>query len=188
MTAEAESETPKIRVVIVDDHVVVRSGLEQFLATTPDIELVGMAANGIEALERVAEQQPDVVLMDLSMPEMNGIDATREIAAALPIDAGARADLVLGSDANSRCPRGGSRWLPAQACGPRRHRRGHPGGVHGRFAARSQGGEIAAGVTTRRQPCGAATDRPRAGGAAARSRRAWPTSRSPAGSTSPNGR
>jgi DNA-binding NarL/FixJ family response regulator len=84
MTTESESGTPKIRVVIVDDHVVVRSGLEQFLATTTDIELVGMAANGIEALERVAEQHPDVVLMDLSMPEMNGIDATREIAARHP--------------------------------------------------------------------------------------------------------
>ena len=77
MTAGPESETAKIRVVIVDDHVVVRSGLEQFLATTDDIEMVGTAANGVEALERVAELHPDVVLMDLSMPEMNGIDATR---------------------------------------------------------------------------------------------------------------
>ena len=91
MTAESESGTPKIRVVIVDDHVVVRSGLEQFLATTSDIELVGMAANGIEALERVAEQHPDVVLMDLSMPEMNGIDATRRDRRARPVDPGARA-------------------------------------------------------------------------------------------------
>ena len=55
MTAGPESETAKIRVVIVDDHVVVRSGLEQFLATTDDIEMVGTAANGVEALERVAE-------------------------------------------------------------------------------------------------------------------------------------
>ena len=70
--------------VIVDDHVVVRSGLEQFLATTDDIEMVGTAANGVEALERVAELHPDVVLMDLSMPEMNGIDATREIATLYP--------------------------------------------------------------------------------------------------------
>ena len=84
MTAGPESETAKIRVVIVDDHVVVRSGLEQFLATTDDIEMVGTAANGVEALERVAELHPDVVLMDLSMPEMNGIDATREIATLYP--------------------------------------------------------------------------------------------------------
>ena len=75
---------PRIRVVIVDDHVVVRSGLEQFLATTDDIELVGTAANGIEALARVEEFGPDVVLMDLSMPEMNGIDATRQIAELHP--------------------------------------------------------------------------------------------------------
>jgi len=70
----------RIRVVIVDDHVVVRSGLEQFLATTADIELVATAANGIEALARVEEFEPDVVLMDLSMPEMDGIEATRRIA------------------------------------------------------------------------------------------------------------
>ncbi len=80
MTTVPNESAAKIRVVIVDDHVVVRSGLEQFLATTDDIELVATAANGIEALARVEEFGPDVVLMDLSMPEMNGIDATRQIA------------------------------------------------------------------------------------------------------------
>lgn len=84
MTPEADSSMPTIRVVIVDDHMVVRSGLEQLLATTDDIELVAIAANGIEALARVAECMPDVVLMDLSMPEMNGIDATRLIAERHP--------------------------------------------------------------------------------------------------------
>jgi DNA-binding NarL/FixJ family response regulator len=66
-----------IRVLIVDDHVVVRSGLEQLLATTDDIELVATAANGVEAIARVEEFRPDVVLMDLSMPEMDGVEATR---------------------------------------------------------------------------------------------------------------
>jgi DNA-binding NarL/FixJ family response regulator len=80
----ATSNADRIRVLIVDDHVVVRSGLEQFLATTADIELVATAANGIEALARVGEFAPDVVLMDLSMPEMDGIEATRRIAQQYP--------------------------------------------------------------------------------------------------------
>jgi DNA-binding NarL/FixJ family response regulator len=84
MTTPRKPKAPKIRVVIVDDHVVVRSGLEQFLATTGDIELVATAANGIEAIARVEQFAPDVVLMDLSMPEMNGIEATREIAERFP--------------------------------------------------------------------------------------------------------
>ena len=73
-----------IRLAVVDDHVIVRNGLEQVLATTDDIELVGMAANGLEALDLVAELQPDVVLMDLSMPEMDGVEATKRIVAAHP--------------------------------------------------------------------------------------------------------
>jgi DNA-binding NarL/FixJ family response regulator len=84
MTTPRRSKSPKIRVVIVDDHLVVRSGLEQFLATTDDIELVATAANGLEAIARVEQFAPDVVLMDLSMPEMNGIEATREISARFP--------------------------------------------------------------------------------------------------------
>ena len=70
MTTGPNVERGKIRVLIVDDHVVVRSGLEQLLATTDDIELVGTASNGNEAIERVEELHPDVVLMDLSMPEL----------------------------------------------------------------------------------------------------------------------
>ena len=73
-----------IRVIVVDDHSVVRSGLEQFLATTGDIELVGSAANGAEAIDVVAEKSPDVVLMDLSMPVLDGVEATRRIAAEYP--------------------------------------------------------------------------------------------------------
>jgi DNA-binding NarL/FixJ family response regulator len=80
----ASGEGRKIRVLVVDDHVVVRSGLEQLLATTADIELVGTASNGIEAIEAVGKLHPDVVLMDLSMPELDGVEATRRISADHP--------------------------------------------------------------------------------------------------------
>ena len=79
-----EASPPKIRVVVADDHQVVRSGLELLLATTADIELVGTAANGAEVLEVVARLQPDVVLMDLSMPDVDGVEATRRMTAAHP--------------------------------------------------------------------------------------------------------
>lgn len=68
-----------VRVAIVDDHVIVRNGLEQLIATRDDMDLVGMAANGAEAKELVASTRPDVVLMDLSMPVMDGVEATRWI-------------------------------------------------------------------------------------------------------------
>ena len=75
---------PKIRVLIADDHSVVRQGLRMFLLVQPDMELVGEAANGREAVSLVDALAPDVVLMDLVMPEMNGIAATRAIRAAHP--------------------------------------------------------------------------------------------------------
>jgi DNA-binding NarL/FixJ family response regulator len=77
---------------------VVRAGLDQLLATAPDIELVGSAANGAEAVELVAAQRPDVVLMDLSMPVVDGVEATRRIVAS---DADARV-VVLTSLADDR--------------------------------------------------------------------------------------
>jgi DNA-binding NarL/FixJ family response regulator len=71
--------TDPIRVVVVDDHAVIRAGLEQLLGGTDDIEVVGTAANGAEALEVVRRLRPDVVLMDLQMPEVDGVSATRSI-------------------------------------------------------------------------------------------------------------
>jgi DNA-binding NarL/FixJ family response regulator len=71
-----------IRVVIADDQMMVREGFSVLLNAMPDIEVVGEAVNGREAVERVRELAPDVVLMDIRMPEMNGIEATREIVAA----------------------------------------------------------------------------------------------------------
>ena len=76
MSDSNQSPEKKIRVLVVDDHSVVRQGLRMFLLVQPDMELVGEASNGREAVEYVAALQPDVVLMDLLMPEMNGIEAT----------------------------------------------------------------------------------------------------------------
>jgi DNA-binding NarL/FixJ family response regulator len=71
-----------IRVLLAEDHGLVRAGLERLLATAADIEVVGSASDGAEAVELVAETAPDVVLMDLSMPNVDGIEATRQIVAA----------------------------------------------------------------------------------------------------------
>ena len=77
-------ENPKIRVVIVDDHNVVRSGLSAFLLAFDDLELAGEASNGQAALDVCLEVKPDVVLMDLMMPVMDGVDATRNIRERCP--------------------------------------------------------------------------------------------------------
>jgi DNA-binding NarL/FixJ family response regulator len=76
-----------ISVLIVDDHAVVRAGLESLLATTDDITFAGSASNGVEAVARYRELEPDVVLMDLSMPTLDGVAATAQI---LEIDPDAR--------------------------------------------------------------------------------------------------
>src|SRR5687767_5889067 len=67
---------PRIRVVIADDQALFREGLRTLLSTRPEIEVVGEAANGLDALAVVAQQQPAAVLMDLQMPVMDGIQAT----------------------------------------------------------------------------------------------------------------
>ena len=74
----------RIRVLLVDDHAVVRAGLRLFLADQPDLEVVGEAEDGASAVARAQELLPDVVLMDLRMPRLDGIEATRQIRAARP--------------------------------------------------------------------------------------------------------
>ncbi|MEC0248585.1 response regulator transcription factor [Paenibacillus chitinolyticus] len=69
----------KIRILLADDHAVVRKGLQMFLATQPDLELAGEASDGRQALEMIASLSPDVVLMDLNMPGLNGIEAAEII-------------------------------------------------------------------------------------------------------------
>ena len=72
------------RVLVVDDHPVVRGGVVGWLAAQPDLEVVGEAGDGLEALALVASLEPDVVLMDLRMPRMDGVAATERIAASHP--------------------------------------------------------------------------------------------------------
>jgi DNA-binding NarL/FixJ family response regulator len=74
-----------IRLLIVDDHAIVRQGLEQLFATTSDIEVIGTAADGQQAVDFAKDQKPDVILMDLGMPTLDGVGATRQIVDQLPL-------------------------------------------------------------------------------------------------------
>lgn len=74
----------KIRVFIADDHAVVRIGLSALLGTEPDISVIGVAKDGVEAVEETLRLKPDVIVMDLMMPKKTGVEATADILAALP--------------------------------------------------------------------------------------------------------
>ena len=73
-----------VRLLLVDDHEIVRAGLRMLFSAEPDVQIVGEAGSGREAIEQVGRLAPDVVLMDVAMPDMNGIDATRRIKEAFP--------------------------------------------------------------------------------------------------------
>ena len=73
-----------LRILLVDDHPLVRNGLRALLASVPDMTVVGEASNGEEAIAQAAELQPDIILMDLHMPGLNGIEATRRIVQVHP--------------------------------------------------------------------------------------------------------
>jgi two-component system, NarL family, response regulator NreC len=74
----------KIRVLLADDHAVVRAGFRMILAAQSNIEIIGEASNGREAVEMAERSQPDVVVMDVTMPELNGIEATRRLGQSTP--------------------------------------------------------------------------------------------------------
>jgi NarL family two-component system response regulator LiaR len=78
------TDEPRIKVMLVDDHAVVRSGLSAFLSVVPDLELIGEAENGDEAVRRCGLLHPDVILMDLMMPGTDGVTATRLIHEKYP--------------------------------------------------------------------------------------------------------
>ncbi len=75
---------PPIRVLLADDHMVVRAGIRQFLEQAPDIQVVAEAANGLEAWAKIAQTQPDVVVLDIQMPKASGIEITRRIREHYP--------------------------------------------------------------------------------------------------------
>ena len=89
-TSESRSDRRPVHVLIVDDHPVVRDGLRGMFAGEPDFEVVGDAANGREAVDRVQTFDPDVVLMDLRMPQMDGVTAIRAL-----VTSGARAKVLV---------------------------------------------------------------------------------------------
>ena len=83
-TLHQATRSHKIRVVLADDHTILRAGVRMMLNAQPDIEVVGEASDGRQAIAEAQRLQPDVILMDITMPDLNGIEATRQVKRLLP--------------------------------------------------------------------------------------------------------
>jgi DNA-binding NarL/FixJ family response regulator len=79
-----QPEHPKIRILLVDDHAIVRQGLRMFIELQPDMTVVGEGSDGNQAIALTAQLQPDVILLDLAMPNMDGVEATQKILTSSP--------------------------------------------------------------------------------------------------------
>lgn len=105
-----------IRILLADDHKIMREGLKALLDGSPDIEVAGLAANGREAVQFFSELRPDVVVMDLNMPEMDGIEATRQL---LAVDPGAKVlilSMVIDRSCVLECLKAGAKGYLVKDC------------------------------------------------------------------------
>ena len=78
------SSEPRVRVLVVDDHTIVRQGLVALLSTVPDLEVIADCGTGLQAISLAKREHPDVVLLDLSLPDLNGVEVIHELASSLP--------------------------------------------------------------------------------------------------------
>ena len=122
------TEQRTIHVVLVDDHPMIRSGLRLILSGTDDIVVVGEASNGAEAIQLVGELQPNVVVMDVMMPELDGISATKQLLQRYPrLHVLALTSFSEGDVSDARAP-GRSLRLPPEECRGARAGCGNPRG------------------------------------------------------------
>ena len=119
-----------IRILLVDDHAVVRSGLSKFLLVNKDLQLVGEASDGAEAIQMAGLHKPDVILMDLMMPGMDGITATRRDPPKIPAHPGDCPDQFLRAEYGSGRLASRGHRLPSEERNRGRARERHPLGAY----------------------------------------------------------
>lgn len=105
-----------IKILLADDHKIMREGLKALLDGSPEIEIVGLAANGREAVQLTAQLQPEVVVMDLNMPEMDGIEATRQLVATNPAVRVLILSMVIDRNCVLECLKAGAKGYLVKDC------------------------------------------------------------------------